>query len=66
MRGYLASECLMLKDLIRSGSAGSSGKLLEISLSCQNRKKRIFEALWKTTELVHGLRKHKEKNKHDP
>lgn len=59
----------MQKDLI-SDSARSSGKLLEVSLSCQNRKKGIVEALWKMTGLVRGLNRDrgrgKKEIKHDP
>lgn len=53
----------MQKDLIRSDSARSSGKWLEVSLSCQNGKKGIFEALQKMTGLVHGLNAREEESK---
>lgn len=46
----------MQKDLIRTSSAKSSGKLLEISQKCWDREKGIFKALWKMTGLVYGPR----------
>lgn len=38
-------------------------KWLEVSLSCQNRKKGIFQALQKMTGLVHGLNAREEESK---